>query len=220
MPSSDKRLQRVIERLRNRHPHHWKNAVWAWANKGEGNWRRKLRRFRAYRDYANHVYHWAKNNHKAKAYLHEMRAIEVAAQKKIDHLQKHHQPHPSPSPGGGLIATYDGKPVAAWFVPWLNKIRARGNWHGSLVSGFRTKEYSQFLCCQMCNACSPGSTCPGRCAGIYTNHACPSSYTCRPYEGAIDVSDYIVFRAEAHAVGAPFFNDLPADPVHFSNSGH
>ena len=135
-------------------------------------------------------------------------ALRRRLENKRDRLEERREKPDGPAAG---VVYFDGKPVAAWFVPWLNKIRARGRWKGYLVSGWRDPEYSEQLCINMCGAPS----CPGRCAGRASNHS-GSSYPA----GAVDVSDYYNFAAEARAVGAPFFNALGAqDPVHFSTSG-
>ncbi len=49
------------------------------------------------------------------------------------------------------VATFDGKPVAAWMKPYLDWARAHG-WQGTLNSGYRTPEYSEHLCREMCGA--------------------------------------------------------------------
>ena len=138
------------------------------------------------------------------------REVKKTSKRKLKHLLKLQEEQQQEEPPSGL-ATFDGKTVAAHFIPWLIKIRARGVWSGYVVSGYRTPAYSQSLCYGMCGA----PTCPGTCAGIYSSH---SQYV-NPY-GAIDVSDYYTFASEARAVGAPFFNDLPYDRVHFSYNGH
>lgn len=134
---------------------------------------------------------------------------------------RHLHLHP-PEDADGL-ATFDGKTVAAWFVGkstgpdgkqvnWLQRIRDHG-WTGTVVSGYRTPEYSEHLCYVICGA----PTCPGRCAGRSTNHAQHGP----PSWGAIDVSDYYTFARIAKEVGAPFHNGLPStDPVHFSFPGN
>jgi hypothetical protein len=117
----------------------------------------------------------------------------------------------SAAPRAG-VATFDGRPVAAWFVPHLEWARANG-WRGTLQSGWRDPLYSEHLCLNMCGAPS----CPGRCAGRASNHA----GNVKP-AGAIDVSDYATFgvlmRKCPHS--PRIFNALGArDPVHFSASG-
>jgi hypothetical protein len=116
---------------------------------------------------------------------------------------------PKPKDSDGL-SMYDGRVVVSWMVPWFQKIRARGRWRGTLVSGYRTPAYSESLCYAMCGRPS----CQGRCAGRSTNHA-KKGYL----QGAADMSDYWTFAAEARAVGAPFHNSLPNDRVHFSHTG-
>jgi hypothetical protein len=117
--------------------------------------------------------------------------------------------HPAPAPSTSGLTTFDGVTVAAWFVPWLTKIRNAG-WGGHVVSGYRDPAYSTQLCYGMCGAPS----CPGRCAGASSNHS-GKVYPA----GAVDVTDYYTFERLAYSVGSPLRNHLPADPVHFSVSG-
>lgn len=114
------------------------------------------------------------------------------------------------NPKGGEIVSFDGKACVEWIAYWLQKSRDHG-WDGYLVSGYRTPEYSQQLCYQICGAPS----CPGRCAGTSSNH-CKKGYL----QGAVDVSDYTNFERIQFAIGSPLRNDLPIDPVHFSATGH
>lgn len=210
------RLLRRIKQIRNRHRHHWKNAVWAWSKKGDGNWRRKLKRFRAYRLYAHQHEMWLmehmKPGEKRKDRREELESAEKGAAKKIKHLKEQHKKHKPPSPSGQGFQTFDGLPVCGWMRPWIQKIRDRG-WDGVVVSGVRTPAHSIELCEAMCGAPS----CPGRCAGATSNH---NATTCAFPQGALDVSDYVEFGYIARQVGAPFHNALPYDPVHFSNSGN
>lgn len=117
----------------------------------------------------------------------------------------------------GGVTRFDGVPVAAWFVPYLNWARHTGHggekWQGGLVSGYRTPAYSESLCYQMCGA----PACSGMCAGRASHH----SQRQRP-EGAIDVSDYERFaRIIAHAPYSPrIYNALSRDKVHFSSTGN
>lgn len=107
--------------------------------------------------------------------------------------------------------------VPAWIEEENEKIHA-GGCVFYVVSGFRTPEYSESLCYAMCG--SP--TCPGRCAGRGTNHACPPNGTCTEslHNGAEDVTNYYEFASTAKRVGSLLKNDLPSDPVHFSYTGH
>jgi hypothetical protein len=110
------------------------------------------------------------------------------------------------------VATFDGRPVAAWLKPYLEWARQNG-WKGTLNSGFRDPAYSEKLCISMCGAPS----CPGRCAGRASNHVGSSNPA-----GAIDVSDYVTFgQLMRRCPYSPrIFNALGAqDPVHFSASG-
>ena len=115
----------------------------------------------------------------------------------------------------GHVGTFDGRQVAAYFIPILEWARKHG-WRGTVVSGYRTPAYSEHLCYVMCGAPS----CPGRCAGRATNHA-GLDYRRTP-TGAIDVSDYINFgRIVANYPGTPkIHNSLPNDRVHFSVHGN
>jgi hypothetical protein len=110
------------------------------------------------------------------------------------------------------VATFDGRPVAAWFVPHLTWARQHG-WQGTVQSGWRDPAYSEQLCRKMCGA----PTCAGRCAGRTSHHVGRVQPT-----GAIDVSDYARFatlmRSCPHT--PRIFNNLPRDPVHFSSTGN
>lgn len=111
---------------------------------------------------------------------------------------------------GTDIVSFDGVAVVESAAYWLKKSRAAG-WAGVLVSGYRTPEYSEQLCYQMCGH----PTCPGRCAGRASGHSQ------RTYPGpCVDVSEYGQFEAIQFRIGSPLRNDLPIDPVHFSVSGH
>lgn len=132
-------------------------------------------------------------------------ARRTKVKRKIDALEQ----TPAPAPPTSGVGTIDGKTVAAWMIPWIEKSRAAG-WQGTIVSGYRTPEYSTSLCMNMCGAPS----CPGRCAGASSNHS-GSVYPA----GAIDVSYYWQFKSIQYQIGSPLRNNLPADPVHFSVSG-
>lgn len=110
------------------------------------------------------------------------------------------------------VGRYDGVPVAAWIIPYLQWARENG-WHGRLVSGWRDPAYSESLCYRICGRPS----CSGTCAGRNSNH----SGSAKPH-GAVDVSDYIKFaQVIQHCPLSPkLFNALPRDRVHFSASGN
>lgn len=149
----------------------------------------------------------------------EMIARSKKRDPRFDKIREHIL-HPPDDPDH--ISTFEGVSVAAWMVGkdvgpdgshinWLQKIRDAG-WHGTVVSGARTAAHSEELCFAMCGQPS----CSGTCAGRSSNHVVDAGFP----DGAVDVSEYTVFGQKAREVGAPLINDLPADPVHYSPSGH
>lgn len=133
---------------------------------------------------------------------------------------RHEHLHPPMDRDG--ISEWHGVLVPSWLVGeakgpdgkvvhWLDKIVAHG-WGGSIASGVRTAAHSEELCFQICGAPS----CSGTCAGRSSNHVVegPTDW------GALDVSEYVAFGRICREIGCPLRNDLPADPVHYSPSGH
>lgn len=110
------------------------------------------------------------------------------------------------------VGHFDGVPVAKTAIPVLEWCRAH-DWHGTLVSGWRSGPYSESLCYRMCGRPS----CPGKCAGRSTNHTGTG-----PDRFAMDVSDYIKFgEVVAECPIRPHVhNSLPNDRVHFSPQGN
>jgi hypothetical protein len=129
-------------------------------------------------------------------------------QREIVSLNRKHQKLAAAAHG---VTTYDGVPVAAVAVRYLDWARAHG-WQGHLVSGWRDPKYSQSLCYRICGA----PRCPGKCAGTSSNHVGTDLH-----RFAVDVSDYVTFRRViANCPYEPrIFNNLPVDPVHFSPNG-
>lgn len=127
-------------------------------------------------------------------------------------LKKHDDPEPPPTGGVGTPAAPWNpyrRPIAGWIIPWLEKSWNAG-WRGVVNSGYRSPEYSQQLCYQICGRPS----CPGTCAGVTSNH---TQYV---YPGgAVDVSDYYTFAAVQQKIGSPLHCALPNDRPHFSASG-
>src|SRR6266516_5288614 len=78
------------------------------------------------------------------------------------------------------VATFDGRPVAKWLLPYLEFARKNG-WKGTLNSGFRDPAHSEAICFQKCGK----PTCPGTCAGRASTH----SGKTKP-QGPADVSDF------------------------------
>ncbi len=193
-------------------------AVWYWADRGKS----KRARYRRWRS----LQYWAQgqrdNSHGDEREKWNGRRKIYAKRKRRIYKKIHDEPD-KPTPNNGVgFTTIDGRQVPNWMAPIVLKVRSEGRWHGYIVSGYRTPEYSRQLCYGMCGAPS----CPGRCAGTSSNHCCPPSFTGRPYEGAIDVSDYSTFRSELQRLGlwgqytaGKLYNALPIDLVHFSYSG-
>lgn len=133
--------------------------------------------------------------------------------------EEHKHPAPKPLPGREFITELDGHDVPIWIAEILIAARNAGAWHGVVISGVRTPQASEELCLNMCGAPS----CPGRCAGRSTNHACPPTGTGREFEGAVDVTGYTELREYCHA-HAPQLRGggevLPADLPHFSHAGN
>lgn len=140
---------------------------------------------------------------------HLKKKAEHLAEKKAERKEEK-QANKNPYEKAGTdIVGFDGKDTVELAAYWMWEARKAG-WNGYLVSGYRTPEYSQQLCYNMCGAPS----CPGKCAGMASNHAK------KTYPGpAIDVSEYTQFESLMFKLGSPLKNDLPIDPVHFSLSG-
>lgn len=153
--------------------------------------------------FARRRHRWLKRQEHLDDLIAHLRAKAVA-RGKARHDRK------DPDPDGDGLATFDGKTVAAWMIPWLEKSRKAG-WDGTITSGYRDPAYSESLCMNMCGK----PFCPGLCAGKTSNHS-GKSYPA----GAIDVTDYSNFERIQFEIGSPLRNDLPLDPVHFSVSGH
>jgi hypothetical protein len=189
--------------------------LWRWAKRPDKG-KNVLKRFIALREWAADREEAARKRKDWKSFR-RWHGVRLAYKRKVRAKRRWLKDHrPEPPPKGAGTTMIDGRAVPNWMVPKVKEIRARGRWKGVIVSGYRTPEYSTQLCMSMCGH----PTCPGRCAGRYSNHACPPSATCQVGEGAIDVSDYITFAIEASAVNAPFHNALPYDRVHFSRSGN
>lgn len=157
--------------------------------------------------------HWAHRKLRNKERVEKRQQVLDLLTRKLETFREHKDEQKPVSSGNEIgFGTWEGKTVAAWMIPWLNKSKTAG-WVGTVVSGVRTPEYSQQLCYNMCGA----PTCPGKCAGLTSNHNMLPTQG-YPY-GAIDVSDYDNFERIQFEIGSPLKNDLPVDPVHFSVSG-
>jgi hypothetical protein len=133
--------------------------------------------------------------------------------------EAHRHPELKPIPGSHYKCWFDDHEVPIWLAEVLTRARASGMWKGVVFSGVRTPQHSEELCIAMCGAPS----CPGRCAGRVSNHACPPSGEGKPFEGAVDVTDYVGLREYCRAHNEPLRGGgevLPADLPHFSHEGN
>ncbi len=194
-------------------------ALWDWARRGE-NMGARYRRWRSlqywatgrmnnpppeYNDKPEKKAEWRERwNGNRKVY----RKMKERVKAKIKAKQNDNDDDVS---GSGTIVTLDGKPCPSWIAQRLVAARNAGWWDGVLVSGYRTPEYSEQLCYNICGRPS----CPGLCAGRSSNHCCPPTYNGVAYTGACDLSYYWQWREGDHLI-----NNLPRDLVHFSNSGY
>lgn len=147
---------------------------------------------------------------------------EAALAKKLAYLrEKKQQLHPDQYPDKIVVSDSPWNPSHLGLPGWIAEINDevwKSGLRFTLVSGYRTKAYSVSLCQHMCGR----DSCPGTCAGLLTNHACPPTYTGREPEGAEDVSNQYEFAARLQRLGLwdRLKNDLPNDRVHFSRTGH
>jgi hypothetical protein len=132
---------------------------------------------------------------------------------------KEHEDEFIEAPAGGEWVMFDGHELPRWMAEINQEARDAGYWNGYTFSGRRSKEYSQSLCENMCGA----TTCPGRCAGIYTNHCGPPTYQGVEYEGAQDASDSAGLIRFCRAKNKPMRGAgevLPSDIPHCSHEGN
>jgi hypothetical protein len=193
--------------------HPWER-VKGWA-KVKGKPRKTLKRWRVVQRWAKQKKDQQTDAAKKAIWRARYRVARKRARAKLEWLQEHAGPEPGSGGAGMSIPSRRWNPqrryIVNWMVPWIDKIDAAG-WNGVVVSGYRTPAYSQQLCYAMCGA----PACPGRCAGVNSNHNKAAEYP----NGAVDVTDYLTFKAVASRVGSPLRNALPStDPVHFSVSG-
>jgi hypothetical protein len=137
---------------------------------------------------------------------------------RLPHFQKLRYEHKHPPVVEGLV-TFDGHMLPAWIAEINQEARDAGYWHGSVISGVRSPAYSEHLCIIMCGA----PTCPGRCGGRNSNHACPPSGKGVKYEGAEDVTHSAGLDRFCQEKNKPLIGNgrvLPADTPHFSHAGN
>jgi hypothetical protein len=201
---AEKKRQRAIHHIYDNAKHPL-GSLWDWARRGAQK-RGRYRRWRSLQFWAqgkrdqSHGEERERWNGIRKEYRKQKRKVYRRIHDNSDDVS-----------GSGLIVTLDGKPCPSWIAKNIVAQRSSGRWDGVLVSGYRTPAYSQQLCYDICGAPS----CPGRCAGLSSNHTCRPSFTCRDGEGAVDVSYYWQI-----AEGNGLYNNLAGDLVHFSRSGY
>lgn len=182
-----------------------------WEGESEEHWQERKKRNRHRRNKREDIV-----EHVKEKYDSHVKLLEQLKDKRFDYQEAKREKREARKEDGGFdkgstsIVTFDGKSLVEDLAYWLYKARQNG-WSGYLVSGYRTPEYSRQLCQNMCGA----DSCPGKCAGMASNHAKTA------YPGpAADVSDYVNCERVLYAIGAPYSNDLPYDLVHMSRSGH
>jgi hypothetical protein len=139
-------------------------------------------------------------------------------QQRLHHFKELRYHHKHPPQIEGLVE-YDGHQLPGWIAEINKEARASGEWKGGVISGVRSPEYSEHLCIIMCGM----PTCPGRCGGRFTNHACPPSGKGVKYEGAEDVTDPAGLQSFCRKHNKPLHGNgevLPADLNHFSHEGN
>ena len=199
-------------------------------------WRKTFKKFSAeqHDSALNRLRHrYRKVHHKIKVRNRENLPAKKAKERKqnISRKLKFLKDHPPPKADAeGTAKWKDGTRVAAWMVGaavgpdgrkvnWLERYVDEG-WDGNLTSGYRSPEYSESLCFNMCDAPS----CPGKCAGRNSNHSGADGPGAKGNDswGAIDVApQYVKFEAIGVEINSPLINRLDyRDPVHFSVTGH
>lgn len=139
-------------------------------------------------------------------------------EQRLPHFHKLRYEHAHPPVIEGIVS-FDGEQLPAWIAQINQEARDAGDWHGTCFSGVRSPAYSEHLCFIMCGA----PTCPGRCGGRYSNHACPPSGKGVKYEGAEDVTDPAGLDSFCRKHNKPLIGNgrvLPSDTPHFSHAGN
>lgn len=217
--------------------HRWR-AIWRWVDVKA--LRARLRHYHAVARWSLHRFHSQKDlAEKARkagrdrlARQHEKRAETFAEAYHYAHhkyhklLARYERKHaPAPSTDTGLT-TIDGRSGPTWIAKIILAYRDAGG-QGTVTSFGRTREYSEHLCYLRCRQ----PACPGTCAGVNSNHACPPAPYfgdpgalqggCPPYQGAIDFTGYYTLSAYCRAHNLPLYGlRLPYDLVHFSHTGN
>lgn len=229
-----KRLQHEIDVIADRHPHHYTDRFWRWAEKRGGRkgnkrwlalaqWSAYHKRFAWTKSHkARAVAEYMQHHHRPRHLVHRMfhhakawgsrvqhfAAIEKIYREENKRLKKRKKQHADPQ---GDLVYFDGKPHAGWIVrESLAPARASGVWGGISYSGFRDPDLCERLCIQMCGQ----PTCPGQCAGRTSNH----TKLVKP-GGAADVTDSDGLSRWEAGHGFPTRHTLPFDLPHHSANG-
>lgn len=209
-------LRSEIHQVYERHPDHPFDALWSWATIPDGK-RARLHRWNALENWAQDRREIAQKHGWDKVAWRYREAFQ-AYDKKRDWLKDHLDPKPGPVGDGWQ--NFDGHLVAGWMIrEALSPARSSGAWGGVVFSGYRSPDYCRQLCIDMCGQPS----CPGRCAGVSSNHCGPPSFKGNPYEGAVDVTDPYGLRRWCESHGNPIRGGgaiLPYDTPHFSRAGN
>lgn len=148
----------------------------------------------------------------------QTREMKIRHKERLHHFKELRYHHAHPPQVEGLVH-FDGEMVPGWMAEINQEARDSGDWGGEVISGVRSPEYSEHLCIIMCGAPS----CPGRCGGRASNHACPPSGKGVKYEGAEDVTDPAGLDSFCRKHNKPLIGNgrvLPADLNHFSHEGN
>lgn len=205
-----------IQRVYKKHPEHPFDALWSWATMPD-HARSRMNRWHALEEWAKRHWKIAKERGWDEK-KHEYWKAFQAYDNKYDWLKAHTDPKPKPVEEGWV--SFDGHLVAGWMVGQaLVPARQSGEWDGSVFSGYRSPDYCRQLCINMCGQPS----CPGRCAGVSSNHCGPPTFKGVEFEGAVDVTDPAGLRRWCESHGNPIRGGgavLPSDIPHFSRGGN
>lgn len=172
--------------------------------------RRKALRQRRWKDARRSLGTARRNNREAQDNLKRIRTLRKARSRanRLARIARHNRR----VIGKTGLMWMNGRAVPRWIYDELQKAKGYG-WRGYVVSGVRTSAYSRSLCFAMCGA----PKCPGRCAGVDSNHNADPPYAYP--DGAVDVTDFRTLFNICERHDLRIKNRLPNDRVHFSARG-